>query len=1085
MEENKNLLDTIHTLTVYKADAGSGKTFTLAVNYLVLLIKNPTNYKNILAVTFTNKATTEMKMRIITHLYGIAKELENSESYLKEVAKSTRMSEQEIRHRAQTALNYIIHDYNYFHIETIDSFFQTVLRNLAHELNLNANLRIELHDRQVQQKAVDRLIENLKPNDQVLRWILEYIRQTMDENNNWNIISQIKDFGKNIFKDAYKQHEDELNSTLTDHFFRQFKQQLHELKSNIKKELDGYVTEFYDILQKHGETIDALSGKRTGVAAYFICLDNQEYDKTTMTKNAVIKAKSDPSAWLKKEDQDNPELCLLAKELTELLNRADEKRIKDARMYKSADVLLRHLDQLRLLNTIEKEVRSINSDTNSFLLSDTQLLLHQLIDNNDAPFIYEKIGTEIQHIMIDEFQDTGKLQWENFKILLEECMGHQNSSNLIVGDIKQSIYRWRSGDWKLLANIKNELRNPHLIEEKTLQDNYRSDENIVRFNNKFFHDALELEQKSLKEDGISAPRLLRAAYENVGNANPIHKNQSGLVRIKLFPAKDGGQAIMEEIKQTISLLLENNIQQEDIAILVRNNKTIESIATFLTENMPEVQLVSDEAFCLHSSSAINTIVNALRVMLNPTDNLLKASLYTTYRHTIMEDNVSQIPPSVHADNYDELLPGTFLHNIQSLMAMPFSDLILKIINIFQLDVSKNQSAYLCKFIDVVNEFLRDNVSDIETFLHEWDENLHQNSIQSDDTGGVRLLTIHKSKGLERDHVLVPFCDWKLEGSDTFWVTTDEHPFNQLPAVPVTYSKTQLFNTVYEDDYKKEHLQNTIDNLNLLYVAFTRPKKNLFVFAKRATRSIRSFLIQNFIVKLKDENPDGENSLSPVTIEGDIKDQKSIITFEYGDYDFGRNNESFNDGNVFTAQKGTEYIGDFNSPDTPLHFLQTNKSRDFTAELEGKGQQVEYIKTGNILHQLFSRIETVDDLDAQLRELEFDGILTDKPSIEKMIRRRFGNPVIKDWFSDKWKVFNESTILFQDAESGKILARRPDRVMTDGEKMIVIDFKFGTPKPEYAQQVRDYMLLLNDMGYKNVEGYLWFVYSNLIEKIEND
>ena len=507
----------VKPLTVYKASAGSGKTFTLAVEYIKLLVKNPTSYRNILAVTFTNKATEEMKMRILSQLYGISRGLSDSNSYLQRLREETEMSDEMIRERAGEALHLLLHNYNYFRVETIDSFFQSVLRNLARELDLTANLRVSLNDIQVEEQAVERLIDSLTHSDVMLQWLLNYIMEKINDDHSWNIIGQVKQFGKTIFSDYYKEQSEKLKSTLEQPgFIEGYAKQLQDIRRDAAAHMKALGDRFFDILEGEGISVDELAYGNKGVASFFQKLREGTMDEQSVGKRAC-ECREDASKWYTKKSERPEFIHAVAEEsLMPLLAQAMDERPRQWRLYQSADLTLRHLTQLRLLGSIEQKVRTLNNESNRFLLSDTQQLLHALISDSDSPFIFEKIGTQLEHVMIDEFQDTSTIQWKNFKVLLSECMSHQDSESLIVGDVKQSIYRWRSGDWRLLNAIDREF--PYAdetVEIKPLETNYRSERNIIAFNNAFFTEAARQEYEAQREESPAGAEQLRHAYADV------------------------------------------------------------------------------------------------------------------------------------------------------------------------------------------------------------------------------------------------------------------------------------------------------------------------------------------------------------------------------------------------------------------------------------------------------------------------------------------------------------------------------------------------------------------------------------------
>lgn len=550
-------------LTVYKASAGSGKTFTLSVEYIKLLIKNPMSFRSTLAVTFTNKATEEMKTRILSQLYGIWKQLPKSKDYIEKIKSELGVTEQFMSDRAKIALFNIVHNYSYFRIETIDSFFQSVLRNLARELDLTANLRIELNDRQIESIAVDEMIDELGEKDELLKWILGYIKENIDDDKNWNVIGYIKSFGENIFREFYKTKSKELNTLLHEKgFFEQYTKRIRTIRDEAEAELKSVAAEFFEALETEGVDITDLSYGKSGPAGYFIKLQNGQYDGSIIT-GRVQKALDEASAdcWTKKSAP--PSLRHFAEEtIVPLLEKAESTRRSNWKMYASAVLTLKHLNQLRLLNSIERKVREMNVEANRFLLSDTHTLLHSLIKDTDSPFIFEKIGSHLENVMIDEFQDTSTVQWQNFKVLLEECMSHsEEHGNLIVGDVKQSIYRWRSGDWRMLNNIKGEFpQMSDMLDIRTLTHNYRSSRRVINFNNAFFERAAEIEFDDLKEccgeDDMQLAEQLKSAYADVCQQVPDKREDTGYVHIELLPQDDYIDITLNKTVETVDHLIE-------------------------------------------------------------------------------------------------------------------------------------------------------------------------------------------------------------------------------------------------------------------------------------------------------------------------------------------------------------------------------------------------------------------------------------------------------------------------------------------------------------------------------------------------
>ena len=1088
-------------LTVYKASAGSGKTFTLASEYITLVVKNPQDYKKILAVTFTNKATQEMKTRILSQLYGIAHKLPDSQAYYEQVSQKTGFPEQTIRENAAEALSLLTHHYNEFRLQTIDAFFQSVLRNLARELNLTANLRIDLNDEQVEAQAVGELINSLEEGEEVLSWIRDYIDKNIEDDKGWNVIGQIKDFGKNIFKDFYKEHKAELDNRFREEsFFDDFITDLRKRRAHTLKNLNDQAKQMLQkIREANVDDPSLFNNKSRGIYPYIVKLAKgtpSDNDAPNYVNTCIENATKWPAGSCS-ADKKATIIELASASLCNDLKLLEKYRIEGWKEYQSCNLVLKHLSQLRLLHAISEAVDEINKDTNRFMLSNTQSLLSTLMKDSDTPFVFEKMGAYLKHIMIDEFQDTSTIQWNNFRKLLDNCMAQIESHNLIVGDVKQSIYRWRQGDWKLLNNIEHEFSNEQ-IKIEPLDTNYRSEENIIRFNNAFFTQAVVQTVKELESDKIKGASQLIEAYKEI-EQKPRKDNGKGCVRIKLFRydkaiSAEYKENILNELIDNVRQLLEHGYKQKDIAILARSKTVIPDIVDkFQSEFGTDVSLVSDEAFELDASLAVNVIIAALRLLTHPDDKLTESKLVKLYQQQVMQTDKDNNTLFVDGGDIElnSFLPSGYVDEFESLLRLSLVDLVDEIYSLFNLGSLEGQSAYVCTFYDTLNEYLRDHPADIDDFIEEWEDTLSSNTIQSDEVDGIRLITIHKSKGLEYDNVLIPFCDWELEktNGNTIWCPGDnkEKPYGELPLIPIDFSKKML-GTVFEDDYKEEHLQNTVDNMNLLYVAFTRAGKNLFITGKKASKSTftklqngntatdRSQIIQLVIDDLAKE-------LSGATL--DDAGDKEPISFEFGtltDCEECVKQEKSTE-NPFELTPKTHKLKIETFPH-PVSFRQSNKSHDFiNGEDIDPSDANRYIKVGNILHQLFSTILTEADIEPRLKELEQEGVIYNDEVTSRELQNKIVNALknekVKDWFSSRWKLFNECTILDYDKESGDIYEHRPDRVMTDGKEIIVVDFKFGKPREEYHEQVQRYMSLLMRMGYEKVSGYIWYVVRNEI------
>lgn len=1071
-------------LLVYKASAGSGKTFTLAVEYIKHLILNPRAYRQILAVTFTNKATAEMKERILQQLYGIWVSDPASEPYLNRIREDLQrksLSEDDIRLAAGTALQYMLHDYSRFRVETIDSFFQSVMRNLARELELSPNLNIELNNTEVLSDAVDSLIEKLTPSSPVLAWLLDYINERIADDKRWNVSNEIKRFGWNIFDEGYIEQGEGLRQQLKDpNTIKLYRNELREMETEALEQMKGFYDQFIGELEAHALTPEDLKGGARGIGSYFRKLrDGRLSDKDTV--NATLKnSLDDAKNWATKTSAQKNEIIRLAEtSLLPLLQDAETFRPRNNKIVNSCRLSLQHLNKLQLLAHIDEEVRELNREHNRFLLSDTNALLHNLVRDGDSSFVFEKIGANIRNVMIDEFQDTSRMQWDNFKILLLEGLS-QGADSLIVGDVKQSIYRWRNGDWGILNALGTKDSSfPFPVRVETLKTNRRSETNVIRFNNNLFTTAVEylnmLHLKELQEDC----HPLQRAYADVAQESPRTEAKGYIKATFLEPDEEHNYTELTIISlgEEVQRLLEAGVKLNDITILVRKNKNIPPIADYFDKTM-HLPIVSDEAFRLDASQAICMLIDALRYLSNPEDKVACASLMMNYELGIKKQGGDW--DSLLTAKPEEALPVAFVTGMETLRLMPLYELLEELFSLFDMKRIEEQDAYLFSFFDAVTEYLQNNSSDLDAFIRYWNETLCNKTIPSGEMDGIRILSIHKSKGLEFHTVLIPFCDWKLENetnNQLIWCSPTEAPFSTLDIVPVNYSST-MAESVYRQNYLDERLQLWVDNLNLLYVAFTRAGKNLIFWCKKGQKGTMSELLANALPQVAaregDENWDEEEPFE----NGELCPSKYTGTDEHlPDAPKVSANR--------LAQKPDKLPVHMESMRHDIEFRQSNRSADFIQGVDEEESDNRFINRGRLLHTLFSAIETEEDIDNAIDQLVFEGIIG-KPETEEKIRElthhAFSLPQVQDWYSGSWHLFNECDIIWQ--ERGELRTRRPDRVMMRGNEIVVIDFKFGKQNKKYNKQVQGYMQLLTRMGYlkENIEGYLWYVEEDLIEKV---
>ncbi len=1045
-------------LTVYRASAGSGKTFTLATEYISTLLNSEDSkaYANILAVTFTNKATAEMKERILSQLYGISIGDEASRAYLEAVCAKTQLSEEVVRIRAKEALHNIIHDYSRFHVETLDTFSVSVMRNLAKELSVGSNLNIDLDSSGALGEAVDTMIDQLEEGDKILSWLSDYIIERIEEGGSWRVFDNIKKFAEQIFDERFVEEGDTLRSQLTTNIVDQFKRDVFALRQQAENNMHRLADE-YSAKGAGGVELKTMQAK--ALTSYFDNLRKGKY------------------AW----DLGKNISELIKDEQIALLNEAEDWR----HTYLSCYYSLKNINDLRLLAAIDDHLATLDKENNRFLLANVNKLLSSFVIKDDTPFVLEKMGTNINHVMMDEFQDTSRLQWRNFRPLLLEGLA-QGKDSLIVGDVKQSIYRWRSGDWNILNTELRGTIDHFPITPMRLSTNRRSARNIIEFNNLFFvnaKDILERRQQTLYEqtdrETIANREDLSIAYEDVAQEF-VDPTPRGHVRVEFLPSTRGdedssyvNQTLLQLVQQ-VNRLLENGVREKDIAILVRRGRNIKLIAEYFSQNTT-LHLVSDEAFRLDASAVVNIIIDALRCLTleNMTDEkskLLVATLvlhYQTYVCRTQESlNTLLLSP---ADTLPEkFLPHEFAQHTDALSMMPLYELVEHIYDLFHLADIDEEDGYVCAFLDAVADYCTSHPSDITSFVDYWEETLFKKTIPVGEIDGIRILTIHKAKGLEFHSVLLPFTDWRLEVENNqfppkLWCRPSRKPYSTLDLLPIEYNKNLQY-TIYSDDYRREQLQLWVDNLNLLYVAFTRAKENLFVWSKLPSANVLNNM----------------GSISPLLYSA-LHLSEGTTVYEQGSLQEAHYGEEKTSTNRLLARSQVVTIGKLGESAT-FEFRQSNRSLEFFTEDE---QTSANRQRGTLLHHLFENIATRNDIDQAIEHLRMEGLIESETQANELYT--FASDAIdrlshKEWFDGSWQLFNECAIVYLD--DGKATTRRPDRVMMKDGSVVVVDYKFGRKHDHYRQQVKQYMDLISRMGHADVRGYLWYVNTNELEEVSN-
>ena len=1084
---------------IYRSSAGSGKTYTLALEYLTLALRQPKAYGKILAVTFTNKATQEMKSRIVEFLYQLSRG--QNEPLQQELEHRTGLTGPALTEQAQRVLRQLLHGYSYFAVMTIDSFFQRVVRSFAREMDLQAGFRIEIDQGKVLEEVIDQLLLTLGDTQhrKLRRWLTRFAEEKVETGKAWDFRRDIKTLAYELFKEDYKQQQAEQATAETVEMTVTL-QKLRTRQRQFEQQMAQYGQQALTVMERHTLTVDDFAYGKSGVAGYFPKLiDASSYEPGAR----VLAAVGDASRWSSKSSKKKDQIMAAAEDgLLQTLDEVLDHYQQHALVYYSTVELSRFVYTYGILNHLEEQLQSYKRDHDLMLISDAPLFLKDIIGQDDTPFIYEKIGTTYQHFLIDEFQDTSGLQWTNFRPLVENSLnaGHRN---LVVGDVKQSIYRWRGGDWQLLLEkIQHDVAE-YQTEVRDLDRNYRSRRHIVDFNNALFVRLSQLLYQSLAErmedvpdEGmraflLSRAEIVRDAYTQVGQALPTsyRGDWHGHVRIQLLEKDQlAGEEddthwkdyVKEQLPGMVETLQDRGYALQDIAFLVRNKREGQEVAqTFMdykhqgrAQKDYRYEVISPESLFLNASLTVSLLVDVLRFLDNPTDRIVRGSIVHKYRrlqrlpqdsdtlHRLFaaagnnrwqEDSETEALATFYAE-----LPSDFEYFQDYLNKLPLYELVEDLVRIFDLGAT-GETVYVQAFQDAVLNFTRVEQGDLHSFLRWWDERGQETSVQvAEAVDAMRIMTIHKAKGLQFKVVILPFCTWDTDHhpsqTNILWTRTLTPPLQELGLMPMRYSK-KLMNTVFRQDYYEELIRVHIDNLNLLYVAFTRAEECLYAFAPpKGSKSgypldsVANALCQSFTepdrttdtITLPDYFDEPSNVLELGTAPPTQRPPTEKKTFSLVSYPSVRWRDRL-----------------MVRPTSHGYFNATTANDSLTVNL------------ATLLKELLIRTPHVRELERHLQDIYYErGItLTERDRLQQRAQQALAHPIIHSWYEFSGSVKIQRTLLM-----GNHRHVCPDRVMTDGERATVVHFGLTDEQAAHTRIIEQSATVLRQLGYASIAGF---------------
>lgn len=1023
---------------ILSASAGSGKTYRLALSYIKTLLEEPLSYRHILAVTFTNKATDELKGRILAQLNLLAS---GARSDFDGDLRREGYDMERVAQKAAEARNLILHDYNNFAVMTIDKFFQRVMRAFVKEIGVDLGFNLELHTDSLLEQAADRMLEEVADDKELHRWIMDYIGENISDGASWNIKGAIVELGKQLFGEECKQ------SLITS----QEKPELEKLASSVSVNAKALTTAF----RKAGERFmtllgsndlspaDFKGGERSSVATFARRIAGGEIPEP---KTSVFNA-LDNHEWHKAGKSDsNARIDAIEGELHDILSDIVALYPKVVTADNNRRLILEHYRDFALLTDLQERIDTLCTEGDILPISEVSELISSLVADNDAPFIYEKSGNRYDYFMIDEFQDTSTKQWRNFVPLLRNAIAQSAGSPiLLVGDVKQSIYRWRGGDWSLLSRgVEEEFEE---VGREPLKINRRSSRSVVEFNNSLTQHAIEaislnLEaemDKAYAEGNISsqlATRLKGMVHEAYADhAQEVKPDaREGYVTVLSYDKKSAPHPAIARIEE----LQQRGYRASDIAVLVRTNREAREIAAEILEykNNPErdprytFDIVTQEALQISSSAAVRFVVACLTIASNPNDKLARA-LYNDYFSRPFEEPLS-------AEEEEFVFSLSLLQPEEA-----FNEILLH----FPTCSTNSEVPYLQALHNQIIEFCNRNIEDTALFLKWWNDKGSAESVAlPQEADAITIITIHKAKGLGYNAVIVPYCSWSLRPmtGSTIWAEPNAPLSKSIARLPLSYGKA-MAKSDFSHSYYNEMTLAAIDSLNTLYVAVTRAKEELHLMVPSdANSSTVGSIVRN---------------QAGVKKVGDIYEQGTPIRFE-------------------SKPRKSPSLSHF-ATHSPAEKIAVRYSHQRYDE-ESKGENIAPRDYGIVMHRVMESATSREDMERQIELCTLNGIISSEEaeSLRERITRALADPVVAEWFDGSWESIRSEREIVHNSHSW-----RPDRVMTRGERAVIVDYKFGLGTPaNHRRQIERYADLLREMGYKEVSGYLWYITMERIDKV---
>lgn len=1055
--------------TIYKSSAGSGKTFTLVKEYLALALNDESNppkaYRHILAVTFTNKAASEMKERIIKALKELSQDdytklSGGTKTLLAELKKHKKLNFRQqvddtiIRKRANNVLTEVLHNYSDFAIGTIDSFVHKIVRTFAFDLKIPMSFELEMDDDKLLTQAIDLLIAQIGTDETLTKALVEFTESKTDDEKSWHIENDLKYFAKNLLTEDGAVHIEKLRQLSVSDFFK-IKDTIQEEIKKFEAFINGCGKEALKIISDAGIEHEKFAGGANGIGKYFTYLAESRFDK--LTPSATIQKNIDSDSWYagKATVSDKAGIDAIKGTLTKLYNEAFayiQLNLQEVTLFRLINTTIY---SLAVLNEIEKLLNEYKAQNNILHISEFNKLIAKIVLNEPIPFIYERLGERYNNYLIDEFQDTSVLQFQNLLPLIDNSLASGHFT-MLVGDGKQAIYRWRGGEveqFAMLPEVFAHNNNPLVLEREqalkrnhnpqVLDKNYRSKREIIEFNNAIFRTL----SNKLNEKFKSIYETLEQGF------NP--ENSGGFVQVEFLDAEkeEMREQNLERTYFIIQDLLIQNFQLRDVAILVRKNTDGSEIANYLSNK--GIEVISSDSLLLSNSAEVNFIYSLLRYLNNTSDQIIQAELleYLVASKRVENTDINQLLVENKQDFISVIKLVCRDFNSNALSKMALYELCEELVRLFKLNTIPN--AYIQFYLDeVLNYSIKQN-NNLNDFIDYWEDKKEKASlIVPLGMNAVTIMTIHRAKGLEFPAVILPFSNGKVEkGKKHLWVDLENNKIPQLQSALVSASES-LRETPYGDQYDDEKNKSLLDSLNVLYVALTRPEERLYILTGKPSKSPGNLsTVSDMFAHYYQQN-------------GDWQEGKTVYTF---------GEQTTHKQHLKGAETQNFKLLTFNSNQWRNH-IKMRAAAPSIWNLEITESKKDY---GVMVHTALAKIKSVEDIESAVNSMFLEGLVTadEKENLLTVIKKIIKLPKLKAHFAQGLKVKNESEIISLTGEKFRL-----DRVVfhpvlkgKEGQSTaVIIDYKTGEEKPDHKKQILQYADLLNQMGYSVTEKLLVYI-----------